>query len=80
MYKKLSQHGNSYALIIDKPILDLLSIDKDTIMKIRTDGKNIIVEPVEITKDALSANPRLKALFEEFTKKYEDDLRKLSKS
>jgi hypothetical protein len=27
MIKKLTQHGNSLALVIDRPILDLLKID-----------------------------------------------------
>ncbi len=30
MIKKLTKHGNSLALVIDRPILDLLRIDPDT--------------------------------------------------
>ena len=30
MIKKLVRHGNSRALVIDKPVLDLLNIDEDT--------------------------------------------------
>ena len=30
MIKKLVSHGNSAALIIDKPILDILKVDMDT--------------------------------------------------
>ena len=29
MTKKLIQHGNSWALVIDRPILDLLRIDPE---------------------------------------------------
>ena len=30
MIKKLTKHGNSWALIIDKPVLDLLNINPET--------------------------------------------------
>lgn len=43
--KKLSKHGNSWALIIDKPILELLGIDENTPLELRTDGKQLIVVP-----------------------------------
>ena len=46
MIKKLVSHGNSAALIIDKPILDILKVDMDTPLEITTDGKNIIISPV----------------------------------
>ena len=40
MIKKMVHHGNSSALIIDKPIMDLLNIDNETPLEISTDGKN----------------------------------------
>ncbi len=45
MTKKLVQHGNSAALIIDKPILDLLNVTMDTPLEISTDGKSIVISP-----------------------------------
>lgn len=45
MVKKLTKHGNSLALIIDKPILDLLKIDSDTPLEVSTDGKQLIIAP-----------------------------------
>jgi antitoxin component of MazEF toxin-antitoxin module len=45
MQKKLTKHGNSWALIIDKPILDLLKIDPETPLEITTDGQMLIVSP-----------------------------------
>lgn len=81
MYKKLSQHGNSYALIIDKPILELLSINKDTLMKITTDGRAIIIEPVATEeKKIVSPNPKVQEAFEEVMEKYEEAFRKLSRN
>jgi antitoxin MazE len=47
MIKKLTKHGNSLALVIDRPILDLLRIDTDTPLDISTDGKRLIVVPSE---------------------------------
>ncbi len=45
MLKKLTKHGNSLALVIDRPILDLLKIDADTPLDISTDGTRLIVAP-----------------------------------
>ena len=45
MTKKLIQHGNSAALVIEKPILQLLNIGMETNLEIVTDGKNIIISP-----------------------------------
>ncbi len=41
MIKKLIQYGDSSALIIDKPILELLNIEADASVEISTDGSNI---------------------------------------
>ena len=46
MVKKLTAHGNSAALVIDKPIMELLHITMDTPLDITTDGKNLIISPV----------------------------------
>lgn len=46
MVKKLTAHGNSAALVIDKPIMELLHITMDTPLDISTDGKNLIVSPI----------------------------------
>ena len=45
MLKTLVSHGNSSALIIDKPILELLKIDQNTPLEITTDGANLIISP-----------------------------------
>jgi len=47
MVKKLTKHGNSLALVIDRPILDLLKIDPETPLDISTDGKQLIVKPAK---------------------------------
>jgi len=45
MVKKLIQHGNSAALVIDKPIMEMLNITNETTFEISTDGKNLILSP-----------------------------------
>lgn len=45
MVKKLTKHGNSLALVIDRPILDLLKIDPETPLDVSTDGKQLIIAP-----------------------------------
>ena len=47
MGKKLTKHGNSLALVIDRPILDLLKIDPETLLDVSTDGKQLIVAPAK---------------------------------
>ena len=43
MIKKLVKHGNSWALVIDRPILELLNIQPEDPLEITTDGKGIFV-------------------------------------
>jgi antitoxin component of MazEF toxin-antitoxin module len=45
MIKNLTKHGNSLALVIDRPILDLLKIDFETPLEVSTDGKQLIISP-----------------------------------
>ena len=46
MVKHLTQHGNSVALVIDKPVLQLLRITVKTPLELTTDGRNLIISPV----------------------------------
>ncbi len=50
MVKHLTQHGNSVALIIDRPILKLLNITAKTLLEVATDGRSLIVSPVRNTQ------------------------------
>mgnify|MGYP001566147011 CR=1 FL=1 len=59
MTKHLTAHGNSAALIIDKPVLRLLRITMDTPLELTTDGRNLIISPV---KDARRERQFAKAL------------------
>ncbi len=45
MVKTLTKHGNSYALVIDRAILDLLRITPETELEISTDGTTLTISP-----------------------------------
>lgn len=47
MIKRLTRHGNSLALVIDKGVLDLLEIGEETPLSITTDGKCLVIAPVQ---------------------------------
>ena len=44
--KKLSAIGDSLGLIIEKPLLERLRIDKETTLEVSTDGEALIIRPV----------------------------------
>ena len=46
MTKNLIKHGNSYALVIDKPILELLKATPQTSFEIITDGRSLLLTPI----------------------------------
>lgn len=46
MTKTLTKHGNSYALVIDKPILELLRATPETPFEIVSDGRCLVLTPV----------------------------------
>jgi antitoxin MazE len=45
MIKNLVKHGNSWALVIDRPILDLLKIQPEDPLEVTTDGKSMTIAP-----------------------------------
>lgn len=75
MIKKLVAHGNSAALIIDKPILELLKVDMSTSLEITTDGKSLIVSPIGNKQ----REKKFKSALEKTNKMHGETLRKLSK-
>ncbi len=72
--KTLTRHGNSLALVIDRPVLDLLGITADTLLEIRTDGESLIISP---RKDA-ERTERIQSKLEKINKRHAKSLRKLA--
>lgn len=74
MTKKLTKHGNSLALVIDRGVLDLLKINDDTPLDVSTDGDVLIITPVR-------SNARRKAFqsaLEKTNKRYGRLLKRLA--
>jgi len=74
MIKNLTRHGNSLALVIDKPVLDLLKIDAETPLEISTDGETLIVAPVRDKK----RQAQFRAALEKTNRRYGRALKRLA--
>jgi antitoxin component of MazEF toxin-antitoxin module len=74
MVKRLTKHGNSLALVIDRGVLDLLEIDGDTPLSLTTDGKCLIVTPVRDPE----REKRFRAALAEGNRKYGKMLKRLA--
>ena len=73
--KKLTKHGNSYAVIIERPILDLLGIDANTPLQISTPaGSSIVITPIKNAGQKRKFNQALKKI----NKKYKVALKNLA--
>jgi antitoxin component of MazEF toxin-antitoxin module len=80
MIKKLSKHGNSLALLIDKPILELLGANENTQFKIKIEEDKIILEPILTESKTISESTKLQKKYTELVEKYDAVLKKLAKS
>ena len=74
MIKRLTKHGNSLALVIDRGILDLLEIDADTPLSLTTDGTCLVIAPV---RDA-GRQKAFRAALEKGNRKYGKMLKRLA--
>ncbi len=73
--KKLTKHGNSFALVIERPILELLGIDDTTLLQVSTpDGASIVITPVKNK----SQKKRFSASLKKINKKYGRALKRLA--
>ena len=66
MAKTLTKHGNSYALVIDKPILEMLQITPETPLELFTNGDTLVIRPV---RDK-TRQKRLDQTLDEINRKY----------
>ena len=74
MRKKLSAIGNSLGIVIEKPILELLDIDRETELDMRTDGERLIIEPIRGAR-----RTKVKAAVQRAMAAHDATLRKLAK-
>ena len=74
MVKTLTKHGNSYALVIDKPILEMLKITPETPLELVTNGDALVIRPVRDKK----RQKQLDKTLDEINRKYGRALKKLA--
>ena len=75
MVKRLTQHGNSAALVIDKAVLKLLHITMRTPLELATDGKSLIISPLRNGRRAT----RFRAALEAVNRRHAKTLKTLAK-
>jgi antitoxin MazE len=76
MTKTLIKHGNSLALVIDKPILEMLDISADTPLELTSNGDTLMISPVR-DEDRQAT---LQASLNKINTRFGDDLQRLAKS
>lgn len=74
MQKNLTAIGNSLGIVIEKPILELLGITKETVLEMRTDGERLIIEPIKSARVK-----KLSAASQRVMKNHDATFRKLAK-
>ena len=74
MTKTLIKHGNSLALVIDKPILEMLRISADTPLELTTNGDSLLISPVKNPE----REKKLKASLDKINSKFGTDLKRLA--
>ena len=74
MQTQLIKHGNDFALIIKKPLLNQLGIGAEASFEVTTDGKIVVLTPVRGSHDADAFQNAL----ETGSQKYAEALKKLA--
>ncbi len=76
MPKKLTRHGNSLALIIDKPLLEVLKITEKTDLEISIQNNRLIIQPVQTITEY--SDQKIMKMAKEFMDKYHEVFKKLA--
>jgi antitoxin component of MazEF toxin-antitoxin module len=66
MIKKLTKHGNSYAIVIDKAILELIRATPETPFEVVSDGRSLVLTPVRDSKTEKKFERALKDVHQRF--------------
>lgn len=74
MIKTLKKHGNSMALVIEKPMMEALGITEETPLQITVNGNALVVTPANV-----GVGPeRMKVVLKEIRKRYGPMLKRLA--
>jgi antitoxin MazE len=79
MSKKLTKHGNSLALVIDKPILEMLKINEKTMLELSIKDGALIIRPFT-NSSKNKKEQEIDEIAERIIDKYQDVFKKLSKT
>ena len=74
MIKTLKRHGNSMALVIEKPMMEALGSTEETPLQVTVNGNALVVTPANV-----GVGPeRMKAITKELRKRYGPMLKRLA--
>ncbi|MEQ1654688.1 MAG: AbrB/MazE/SpoVT family DNA-binding domain-containing protein [Nitrospira sp.] len=74
MIKRLQKHGNSAALIIEKPVMQALGITEETPLQVTVNGNALVITPANV-----GVGPeRMKPIIKEIRKRYGPMLKRLA--
>lgn len=83
MEKKFTKVGNSWAIIIEKPLMRILGIDENTTLDLSTNGRMLMFEPrlttPDLKIDRVSENEKVQKAYEKVLRRYDAALRRLAK-
>jgi antitoxin component of MazEF toxin-antitoxin module len=72
--KTLKRHGNSMALVIEKPMMEALGITEETPLQVTVSGNALVVTPANV-----GVGPeRMKSTIKEIRKRYGPMLKRLA--
>lgn len=70
----LKKHGNSMALVIEKPMMEALGITEETPLQLTVNGNALVVTPANV-----GVGPeRMKAVIKQIRKRYGPMLKRLA--
>jgi antitoxin component of MazEF toxin-antitoxin module len=74
MIKMLKKHGNSMALVIEKPMMEALGITEETPLQLTVNGNALVITPANV-----GVGPeRMNAVIKEIRKRYGPMLKRLA--
>jgi antitoxin component of MazEF toxin-antitoxin module len=74
MIKMLKKHGNSMALVIEKPMMEALGITEETPLQLTVNGNALVVTPANV-----GVGPeRMKTVIKQIRKRYGPMLKRLA--
>ncbi len=72
MIKTLTKHGNSAALVIERPILDLLGATIDTAFEVVTDGQALVLTPIKDAARVSKFHKSMNKVGKDYAKSFEE--------